>query len=375
MKEIKAILTAYNNIDITTQHAALATVVKVEGSSYRRMGARMLVLDDGHWVGGISGGCLEGDALKHARMAILKSTSTLITYDTTKEDEYQLGVGLGCNGVIEVLFTALNFEDKNNPVEVLKKCIGANRQTHVLISIINLKGDWQHVSIGKMIEYVDAKSLYFLNNELLQDQLENAVTKQLSINKSTAITFTLIDGKSMEVFIEIILPEINVIIMGHQYDVYPLTRLLKEIGWRVTIVASPIKLNKNIIASADEIILPQMFTHFVVDTFTVILLMSHDFKTDKNNLPLSLATCVPYIGILGPKDRFNKILVELDNEGCKIASKDLDRIYAPIGLDIGAVTSEEIALSFAAEIRAFFSGRSGGFLKLRDTTIHERNHA
>jgi xanthine/CO dehydrogenase XdhC/CoxF family maturation factor len=105
MKEILAILAAYNALNTSTTKAALATVVRVEGSSYRRTGARMLIMDNGQWVGGISGGCLEGDALKGARLAIAQSKPTLITYDTTDDDDYQIGVGLGCNGVIDVLIS------------------------------------------------------------------------------------------------------------------------------------------------------------------------------------------------------------------------------------------------------------------------------
>src|SRR5271168_3502915 len=120
MKEIKAIINAYDQLDKSATNAALVTVVRVEGSSYRRTGARMLVTDDGVWVGGISGGCLEGDALKRARLAIAKAEPSLVTYDTTDDDAYQIGVGLGCNGIIDVLFTPLQFHDKNNPVEVLK---------------------------------------------------------------------------------------------------------------------------------------------------------------------------------------------------------------------------------------------------------------
>src|SRR5450432_1799603 len=145
MKEIKAIIKAYDTIETSTTNAALATVVRVEGSSYRRTGARMLVMDDGVWVGGISGGCLEGDALKRARLAIAKSEPSLVTYDTTEDDAYQIGVGLGCNGIIDVLFTPLQFQNKSNPVEVLKSCIAANRQTHILIAITGIEGKWKNV--------------------------------------------------------------------------------------------------------------------------------------------------------------------------------------------------------------------------------------
>ncbi|MBS1526010.1 MAG: XdhC family protein, partial [Bacteroidetes bacterium] len=125
MKEIKAIIKAYDEADKTNVRLALATVVRVEGSSYRRTGARMLVMDNGVWVGGISGGCLEGDALKRARAAIQKSNASVITYDTTDNDPYQIGVGLGCNGVIDVLFTPLDPRNRNNPVEVLKACVNS----------------------------------------------------------------------------------------------------------------------------------------------------------------------------------------------------------------------------------------------------------
>ena len=116
MKEIKAIIKAYNELDKATQQAALATVVRVEGSSYRRTGARMLVMDNGTWIGGISGGCLEGDALKRARLAINSSRPTLITYDTSEDDPHQIGVGLGCNGIIDVLFCPLDFDDPQNQI-------------------------------------------------------------------------------------------------------------------------------------------------------------------------------------------------------------------------------------------------------------------
>jgi xanthine dehydrogenase accessory factor len=152
MKEIKAILKAYENIDKDNTHAALATVVRVEGSSYRRTGARMLVLDDGTWVGGISGGCLEGDALKRARLAINNSKSTLITYDTSEDDPHQIGVGLGCNGIIDVLFTPLDYRDHNNPVEILKSCVHSNRETHILITITKMDQNTANFQAGQIIK-------------------------------------------------------------------------------------------------------------------------------------------------------------------------------------------------------------------------------
>ena len=103
MKEQKAIIDAFQKTDLGERKAALATVVQVRGSSYRSPGARMLITDDGKWVGSISGGCLEGDALRKARKVMSDKKPLTVTYDTSEDSNQNLGIGLGCNGVIDVL--------------------------------------------------------------------------------------------------------------------------------------------------------------------------------------------------------------------------------------------------------------------------------
>lgn len=372
MKEIKAIIDGYDHLDRQTTQAALATVVRVEGSSYRRTGARMLVMSDGVWIGGISGGCLEGDALKRARLAIAKASPSKITYDTTTDDEHQIGVGLGCNGIIDVLFTPLDFTNKQNPVEVLKTCMNERRQTHVLITITGLDGSWPSVREGDVIRYTGADSLNGLGQADIQVQLNEKIQARITKGVSAPYRFESPEGQVLDAFIEILSPEIHLVLWGHQYDVYPLTRLVKEIGWRVTVVANPLKVNRKIVDLADEIVSPENVGDILFDDHTAIVLMSHDYKTDKTNLPKVIATNVPYIGMLGPRVRSEKIWAELADEGTPIAEADMARIHAPVGLDIGAVSPEEIALSLAAEIRADFSQRDGTFLRLRQSTIHVR---
>jgi len=373
MKEIKAIISAYDKIDKTATQAALATVVRVEGSSYRRTGARMLVTDDGVWVGGISGGCLEGDALKRARLAIAKSESSLITYDTTEDDAYQIGVGLGCNGIIDVLFTPLQFDNKNNPVEVLKSCIAANRHTHLLVSITGLEGEWANVKAGDVIEYSGPESIAILGDRATEKELQEQIILQIESNRSGPAKIESAAGKSLSVFIEILLPEVHMVLMGHQYDIYPLAKLIKEVGWRVTMVSNPLKINSRLSETVDAVFSYEELGAIQIDQYSAIVLMSHDYKIDKRNLPKALETDAFYIGMLGPRVRSEKIITELADEGKTISNKDVDRIYAPAGLDIGALSPEEIALSIIAEIKAVFSKREGGFLRLRHVPIHERN--
>src|SRR5687768_8836860 len=126
MKEFKNILEAYNKVDFTQRRAVLATVVKVRGSSYRSPGARMLITDDGKWVGSISGGCLEGDALRKARQVMSEKKPMTVTYDTREESNQNLGIGLGCNGVIDVLIEPVDSSDANNPVELFENLIGTD---------------------------------------------------------------------------------------------------------------------------------------------------------------------------------------------------------------------------------------------------------
>jgi len=370
MKEIKAIIRAYDAIEPDT-HAALATVVRVEGSSYRRTGARMLVLDNGTWTGGISGGCLEGDALKRARLAINNSRATLITYDTTDDDPHQIGVGLGCNGIIDVLFTPLDLTSKNNPVEILKSCGAASRETHVLLTITHLEGNWAYLQNGNVVKYTGADSLVVFNSPAIEKEINEKVALQMAENKSAPAQFSS-DNKRLEIFIEILPPEIHVILMGHQYDVYPMSRLLKELDWRVSICGDILKINAHIKSYTDEIVASSEFDSLTIDEHTAIILMSHDYKTDKNNLIRALSTRAPFIGMLGPRVRSEKIWQELAESGSEINAEEMERIHAPVGLDIGAVTPEEIALSLAAGVKAAFSTRNGSFLKFRESPIHPR---
>ena len=372
MKEIKAIISAYDEMDKTSTRAALATVVRVEGSSYRRTGARMLVREDGLWTGGISGGCLERDALKQAKFAIFKSTSSLVTYDTTEDDAHQIGVGLGCNGIIDVLFTPLDYLDKNNPVEVLKSCVLENRKTHILITVTGLKGLWKGVEAGHVMLYRKFSDLDLFDDVNIKRRLFEKIEKQSEINRSALFQLESTGEHSLSVFIEILPPEIHLIIMGNQYDIYPLARLSKEIGWQVTLVTNSRNVKSELLAVADRVVENDQLTEIVVDKYTAILLMSHDYKTDKINLVQSLLTGSGYIGMLGPRTRAEKIFLELASEAKPVSDENRQHIFAPAGLDIGALSPEEIALSLTAEIRAVFSNREGGFLKLRQTTIHER---
>ncbi len=204
MKEIRAIVESYHKIDFTKNKVALATVVRVEGSSYRRTGARMLITDSGDWIGGISGGCLEGDALKKAKFAMAQNKATMVTYDTTDDDPYQIGVGLGCNGIIDVLLAPINSEDPNNQVLTLQNCI-ESRKPNVIVTITNLKGNFKNIQLGDAFIF-DSEKEFSLS--LISEKLTNDIESCLKTQNSATKAYKNPDGE-IQLFIEVIPPVHN----------------------------------------------------------------------------------------------------------------------------------------------------------------------
>ena len=366
MKEIKAIINAYSKIDFSTTKAALVTVVGIQGSSYRRTGARMLVLDNGIYFGGISGGCLEGDALRRAQKAIFKNKPSIVTYDTSQDDGHEIGVGLGCNGIIDVLIIPLNNND-NAPIHLLS-VISKVREPAVLVTIIGCRKTFD--ILGQTILFETEEQ--FLSLFPIKD-IEVSVLKDikhaLANKNSETINYDAAIG-TIRIFIEVIIPSLNLIIYGSNYDILPAASIGRELGWNVTVVMNIARANKVLLEMATNIIDNKSNQEPVIDDYSAVVLMAHDYKTDLDNLKKILQTKASYIGLLGPRKRSEKMFSELFKENIQLSDYSMERIYAPCGLDIGASNSEEIALSIAAEIRAHFAKRQGMSLKFRKGTIY-----
>jgi len=361
MKEIRAIIDAYHAIDHERHKVALAVVVRVEGSSYRRAGARMLVVDNGTWTGGISGGCLEGDALRKAYHAIHMQKPSMVTYDTTQDDDKQVGVGLGCNGIIDVLFIPIDQRDEDNAIKLLEKVV-ADRRMNILVTVTE----------GEIDEYRRFGYSWLYNpleDEFLDEDWISALEEIYHKKRSNTISMPNEYGGQTKLFVEVIQPAIQLYICGGNYDIYPLIRIASELGWEVQVQANPNKLHPDAFKLSKKIWSKQE-TPTGVDSRSVLLLMAHDFKTDKENVRNYISSNAPYIGLLGPKVRSEKILRELAEDGVDISPEQVGKLHFPTGLDLGAVNPEEIALSICAEVIAFFSGRDAKPLKLRKGKIY-----
>ncbi len=368
MKEIKQIVEAYQKVDFSKTKLAMATVVRVEGSAYRRTGARMLVLENGEWIGGISGGCLEGDALKKARLAMNQNKAKMVTYDTTIDDPYQIGVSLGCNGIIDVLITPLDPANTENAVAILEKCIGM-RCPNLLITVTGIDAPHDNLMLGQVFRYSEKLDFNIFAEKSINKKIALDAEMALKNGSSSSKTYILFDGTQLSLFLEVILPETQILICGASYDVYPTVRVAKELGWYVICITNPVKMHKSLFEIADEVH-PKDYQPRI-DSYTVAISMWHDFENDYQNLLHLLKTNIAYIGLLGPKKRTEKMRLRLIEDGENGKIIDDERIHSPVGLDIGAANPEEIAIAIVAEIIGAIKKREGGSLRIREKPIYE----
>jgi xanthine dehydrogenase accessory factor len=370
VKEIIDIVTAFNEADKQGKKTALATVVLVEGSAYRRAGARMLITEDGQLTGAISGGCLEGDALRKARLVILQQQPMLVTYDTTDDDDAKLGVGLGCNGIIHILIEPIT-PQPNNPINLLNAIVN-NRKPAVLVTLFSVD-DRKAPQPGTCLCLTETDQLIngienapYLGN--LQSDAGQVLKDQRSANRE------YIDGVTYTGFVEYVKPVISLVVVGAGNDAIPLTKIGAVLGWDITVIdgrnnyALPERF-----ASAKKVIVArpeQALGHIELNDWTAFVLMTHNYIYELNLLKELLPLNPPYIGILGPKKKLERMLTELEDTGTKITPEQLNKIYGPTGLDIGSEGAEEIALSIVAEIKAVLSARNGLSLRNKSAAIH-----
>jgi len=372
MKELQDIVTAFDKAIADGEQTALATVVHVEGSSYRRAGARMLITDDGQLTGAISGGCLEGDALRKARLVMAQNKPMLVTYDTTDDDDAKFGVGLGCNGIIHILIEPIT-DKADNPISLFKLFL-SKRSPVVLVTLFSMN-DKQAVQPGTC--------LLLTENEELKGTFPDEVIKDVLLadardvlKNGNSVTKTYLYGDKFTCFIELLQPTVSLIMFGAGNDAIPLVQLASVLGWHISLidgranyaVASRFQLVKRIIIAKPE----HALSEIILDNRTVVVLMTHNYNYDiailKQLLPLQLI----YIAALGPKKRLERMLDELKDEGQEITPSQLKSVYGPAGLDIGSENSDEIALSILAEMQAVLKQRNGAPLREK-AVIHNRN--
>jgi hypothetical protein len=372
MRELETILSNYVDLKVKNIKCVLATVVHVEGSSYRRAGARMLVDEYGNITGAISGGCLEGDALRKALFALEKHENRLITYDTSDEDDAVIGAQLGCNGVIQVLFEPVDYRN-NNVCELLKIVVDSQVPSVVTIGF-NLDTTQSQMGTVMVAQGQDM----MVHGQWEKETLNVLTTKSREVlqNEKSVFLETNAVGGTAHFFMEFHPAPVQLVLVGAGNDAQILAQQAELLGWKVIVTdGRPTHANKSRFIGACQVVVTkpeETLENVRLDERTCFVLMSHNYNYDLAVLKLLLGRSVlPYIGILGPYKKYERMLNELADESIEVNQEDLKKIHAPIGLEIGAETPAEIGLSILAEIQSVLTKKTPLPLKQKKSPIHD----
>ncbi|MBP5973849.1 XdhC family protein [Brasilonema sp. CT11] len=373
MNELQAILTAFESSQKSGDISFLATVVKTQGSTYRRPGAKMLMTGTDEIVGTISAGCLENDVFEHTRQRMADGKPIVVTYDNTASEDILWGFGLGCNGVVQVLIERLENESTPNAIAFIKECLN-NKHLGIITTVFALEGAVDLKLGSRLLLYPNGKMITDIEDANLTQSLIADAQAALVNQKSSVNNYQLPFG-SAEVFIEVIQPPTPLVIFGADHDAVPLAQFAQALGWQVTIVdcraneatKARFPMACDVILSRREILEKQVF----IDSETVTVIMTHNYLDDLEILKTLLPSSARYIGVLGPKHRTEKLLQDLEAQAIACTTEQLERLHSPVGIDVGAETPAEIAIAIIAEIQAVLKNHNGGFLRNRNQPIHQ----
>ncbi|SDN10033.1 Xanthine and CO dehydrogenase maturation factor, XdhC/CoxF family [Fictibacillus solisalsi] len=314
----------------------LGTIIRTEGSTYQKSGAKCFWSEDGTLTGLLSGGCVEGDFMEHAKEVLKSASCKTISYDFRGGGDDLWGLGLGCNGSIDIFL---------EPFDTLGDPEKAARSMDICETALA-----HEVGIATIVEASDPVLIG-----------EKWVSEQVPFHQSRAGVYSIPYGeKEALVFSETLTPPPQLVIFGAGPDAVPLIKGAKQLNWQVTVIDHrPAFVNQQYFPEADHLICVSKgeWPDLRIGSFSFVVIMTHHFEQDALFLKQSLKTAAPYIGVLGPNKRTYQLL---DQMNVGLTQEQLSRLHSPIGLDIGSKTPEEIALSILAEITMIYREKGSG---------------
>ncbi len=362
------VLASIRDILAADRRAVVATVVDVEGSAYRRPGAKMVIEEGGAGLGHITAGCLEDEVFELTAEVLDAGEPRVETYDLMEDDDDVWGLGVGCNGVIDVLLEPLT-ESYAPAVEAF-----AAEEPFAILTV--LSGDGAK----------GAKAFYHPDDGIVPEtasfpdeivEAARSVAAELTEQAGAdTLTFETEQG-SVEVFIDGIQPAPRLVVFGSGHDVGPVVELGKKNGFHVSVVSFRGATDMaERFPAADETIAtspPNVRDAVDLNERTYTVLMTHNFIDDRLTLDELVQTPVPYVGLMGPRERFDEMQEEFAAEGRTFTEAELSAVYTPIGLDLGGGSPYQIATSIVAEALAVANDREPKHLKEREGPIHDRS--
>ena len=317
------LLPLYDRARLSNEPLVLATVIRTGGSTYAKPGAQMLIARDGEYAGLLSGGCLEGDLREHAREVAATGIGRIVSYDLRTATDQLFGLGAGCEGAMDIL-----------------------------LSRVSAPEHW--LPLADMAEaYRSAQARYFAF-VVASSNPDFPLGSSFPVSASAAAA-----PPGAEVFVAAVTPPPHLLLLGGGPDARPVATLAAFLGWRITAVD-----HRSGYLAADrfppgteltETRPADVATTVRLDKYDAAVVMSHHLDSDLHYLRALARSAVPYVGLLGPAARREKLLADLGADAQLLRA----RLRAPVGLDIGGRTPEAIALSIVGEVQAVLAGRGG----------------
>ncbi|MXR22366.1 XdhC family protein [Halobacterium bonnevillei] len=351
----------------------LATVVDVEGNAYRRPGAKMLLDDDGPGVGSITAGCLEDELRAAATGVRERGEPETITYDLMEDEADVWGMGVGCNGVIDVLLEPLD--------ETYRPAVEAFADGRDVAVLTVLSGGVDGFEYGDRVYYdPDDGGLVRPDGSPAEEWPHATLTSMADDlarrGRADTVTVDAGDGATLEVFVDGIAAPAELVVFGTGHDVGPVTELAAKNDFRVTVAGFRGGLDladrfpdatRTVTTSPGS-----LEDDLQLDERTHAVVMTHNFVDDRLALETLLESPAPYVGLMGPRERFEEMLDAFADEGRVFAEDALESLYTPIGLDLGGGSPYQIAHSIVAEVLAVENDRTPRHLREREGHIHDR---
>lgn len=378
MNDLTTLLAALATAHEQDQQSVIATVVKVEGSAYRRPGARMVIAQVGEATGTVSGGCLESDVSKKAWWLTANGQPSLRSYSTGEDDdeleEAELSFGLGCNGTVHILFERIDPQAPGLMVDLLRE-VGETGCPAALATVIGCPAQ-SAATLGERVAISPGKGVQTqMTDRWLANTIAEDLHAVLDARRSATRRYAGFASEHLgeiEVLLEYIPAPRRLVVFGAGHDAVPLVSMARLQGWHITVIdarahfarAQRFPMADRVMAAPLQ---PLDELQAMVEDAAVVL-MTHSLTQDRHWLGQVLRHAPRYIGQLGPRSRTERMLDELDFS-CADSSM-LERLHYPVGLDLGGDTPDSVALSILAEINAVFNGRDGSMLKHRQASIH-----
>jgi xanthine dehydrogenase accessory factor len=356
-RETERLLNAIRDARAAGEPAALATVVRVRGSAYRREGTQMFVRRDRTYECALSGGCLEPAVADAASRVIAGGEPTVVSFDLA--DDSLWGLGIGCTGAVDIRIERINDDPMTNEwLEILER-----RESAVLVTPLS------GVFGGLIVRDGMAAFGSLSDDEVQQEAVVRARQRLASADAESGPERV----RGAELFFQVTTPPPDLVVFGAGHDAVPVAEFAWTLGFTVTIVdVREAFLARDRFVGAT--LIAAHFNHFAekvrIERGSFVLVMNHHVERDRESLAFSLDSDACSIVVLGPRSRYEKLLSDLHKRHRTFDPERLARVRSPVGLALGAETPHEVAVSIVAEMLAIRRGFAGGFLSGSVRSLH-----